>query len=327
MKRIIDAFNAIKARAERMPVLGTALAVNERYGRDGGGQFSASIAFFGFLSLFPLLLVSMSVIGFLLNDPVQKQQWLTRLSDAVPGLSAAFGESIEAVVRSRAAIGIVGVLSLIWVGMRVIESASFATNKVFGVDAASNLVKVKGRALVTMTVLGALTFFTLGLSSVVGTADPATAFGQVLRVAGFLVSMALDAVMFIVAYRLLTSGKGPVWRKLVPGGILGGLGWTALKVFGSSYVDNNISNASAVYGTFASIVGALLLLYLAARIYLYGAELNALLIERAGQTKQEALDEAEDDADDADGETAAEAEADATAAAEFERDPRTLVTN
>ena len=311
MPSLLDRAKAVPDMLRRLPVIGTGMAVNARYGANAGGQFSASIAFFGFLSLFPLLLVSMSVAGFLLRDPALQAEWIQRLSEAVPGLSTAFGESITSLVSHRATSGIVGLVGLVWTGMRVIESTSVATNRVFGVDAASNIIKDKSRALVALVALGGLTLVTVGIAGAVGAVKAEGVAGGVLRGFGFVLSFVLDTMLFVAAYRLVTSGKGPGWRKLVPGALLGGFGWTLLKVGGSVYVRNNVANASAIYGTFASIVGALLLLYLAARLYLYGAELNALLIERAGQPKEEALYE-----DESHEETEARVEEEAVAAAE-----------
>jgi len=74
-------------RAKKAPFVTLALRVNSRFGEDGGGYLAASMAYYGFLSVFPLILVALSAIGFLLaHDAGAQAQWSSRLAGAVPGL-------------------------------------------------------------------------------------------------------------------------------------------------------------------------------------------------------------------------------------------------
>jgi hypothetical protein len=59
-------------------------------------------------------------------------------------------------------------------------------------------------------------------------------------------------------------------------------GWWVLKLAGTWYATATVERSETVYGPFAATVGVLVLLYLAARVFLYGAELNAVLLDEGG---------------------------------------------
>jgi len=63
--------------------------------------------------------------------------------------------------------------------------------------------------------------------------------------------------------------------------VLGAMGWTALKVFGATYVGIRLQSAGAVYGTLAGVATVLVLLYLMARLFLTGAALSAVRAQMA----------------------------------------------
>lgn len=269
-----------KARLRDVPVVGTALAVQERYDQDAAGQFAAAMAYFGFLALFPALLLVLAIVGFLLaNDPSVHDDVIAAVSRAIPGVGQEVTSVLEVVRDSRAAAGLIGLLGLLFSAFRIVDSATVATSRVFRVEDDANFLLRKGRDLATAVVLGLLLLAGAGAATLAGV-DVSGPWRALLSIGGTLVSVLVDTVLFVVAYRLLTASRGPAWRDLVPGAVLAGAVWTALKVVGSTYVASQIEYASAVYGPFATVVGVFVLLYLAARAYLYGAELNAVRCER-----------------------------------------------
>jgi hypothetical protein len=96
-----------------------------------------------------------------------------------------------------------------------------------------------------------------------------------------LVAFGLDVVLFLVTYRVLRGGRA-AWPDLVPGAVFVALGWTGLKLLGAWYAGRTAEGSAPVYGAFATAVGVLVIMYLAARLYVYGAELNAVLLEERG---------------------------------------------
>lgn len=82
-------------------------------------------------------------------------------------------------------------------------------------------------------------------------------------------------MLFLVGFRILTVAAVPT-RHLVPGALLGGLGWSVLQYFGGYLVIHQLRHASQVYGFFASVLGLVSWLHLSAQLTLYAAELNVV---------------------------------------------------
>lgn len=258
------------------------LEVTKHYGEDSGPYLAASITYYGFLSLFPMLLLGLSVLGFALaGDQFAQKEWADRLAGSIPGLEPLIGRNLERMIEARAATGILGIAGLAWTSMGAVQASSHALGRIFrrGVEN-RGFVWNKARALADTAILGVTALIGLALATGAGGMRAGGPAGYVLKVAAVLVAVGLDFVLFIAAYRLLTRGWGPTFEKLWKGALLAAVGWTALKFFGSWYAVRAAQNASAVYGTFATVVGVLLLLYLASQLFLYGAEVNAVLIDR-----------------------------------------------
>jgi membrane protein len=256
------------------------MAVTQRFSEDGGNNMAAAVAYYGFLSLFPLLLLAMSFIGFVLAGDIQGQvEWVDRLSEGIPGLGQIVGQNIRAVVEARGAVGLIALAGLAWTGAGIVTAAGTALNRIFRVRGYESFLKQTTWRFGTLAVLGLLGILSLVITGSVA-AIPATGVLTVLLgVAAVLVGLALDFALFMLAYRLLTQRRGPPFGKLWVGAAFAGVGWTVLKLAGSWYATRVVSGATAVYGTFAAVVGVLVLLHLSARVLLYGAEINAVLIE------------------------------------------------
>lgn len=282
---------ALKERLRGKPVVGTAIAVQERYDDDLGNQLAGSMAFFMFLSIFPILLAALAVAGFLLQGDVGAQAELQdAVGQAVPGLEAAMGDTLDTVVEKRGVLGIVGFLGVLFAGLRVVDSAQVATSRIYRFEDDRNVIVKKLRAVVHLVVLGLLAVagvLASGLGALLGDAAQQAGVPEdlaaTLGIIGPLAAFALDLAFFLVAYRLLAVGEGPEWSDLWPGALLAAAGWTLLKFFGAWYTGGQADKWNELLGTLGSIIAAMLLLFLAGRIYVYGAELNALRCEREGR--------------------------------------------
>ena len=269
-----------------MPVIGTALAVQERYKADAADPLAAAIAFFGFLSLFPLLLLAVSITGFVLDDPADQVAVAERITEAIPGFEQTVqgeeGSEVEAllagVVAQRGTVGLVGLVILLFSGLRVVNAAMISTRVVFR-GAVLTGVGAKLRQLLALFGLGGLFLLSAVASSIAG-----TGLGQLPGSVALLLSLSfsfvLDVGLFLGAYTLLSPTAQLRVRDRVPGALLAAGGWTALKVAGASWVGNQIESANALYGALGSVIALMLLFYLAGRLYLYGAELTAVRYER-----------------------------------------------
>ena len=290
-----DKLKAVLERVKRNRIVARALQVNSRYGADGGGYLSASLAYYGFLSLFPLILVALSGIGFILaHDPRAQAEWASRLAASVPGIGALIGKNIAAVVDKRAGAGILGVVGLLWSGTALTNAGGYSLSRVYRRPEAQGMIKQKVWSVSSTIGLGLVALAGIGVAGTVAGVHARSWVGPVVGVATVVVAYALDVLLFLVSYRVLTAGWGPSFSKLWPGSLLAAAGWTVLKVAGAWYASRTVAHASQVYGTFGTVVGALAILYLAARLFLYGAELNVVLMGggRPSKKKGEQLQQA-----------------------------------
>lgn len=278
------AFEGIRRRIDavkRNRVIDFVLTIQKRFGEDGGGNLAASLTYFAFLSLFPLLLVAASVLGFALaNDPAGQQDLADKLAGSIPGLGQTLSENVRALVDSRNAVGVVGVLGALWSGTALARASSFALSRVHRKKENGNFVNTQLWAIGSTIGLGALAL----LATAVGAALPAIAFsdaaGALLGLLGIVAGFALDLALFTACYRVLNRSLPRPITRVWRGALIPAAGWTVLKFVGSWYAKQTTEGSTAIFGTLGSVVGILVILYLVSRLFIYGAELNAVLRER-----------------------------------------------
>jgi membrane protein len=276
--------------ADRLPAplaraVAPVLMVNERARRVAVDQLAAGIAYFGFLALVPVLLLSTATAGFLLDDVEAQAAVAAAVTSALPGLDAAVEPGgpldalLETLVRRRSQLGVVGAASLVWVALRLSASLMAGVELAFGSPRSSGVVA----RLRQLGALGALAIVTLAGFAATGVTSGLLPFlpGPLLTGVTFAVGAAFDLLLFLVAYRLLSAAdvvdaQGRAWRVHLPGALMGAAGWTALKVFGATYVGIRLQSAGAVYGTLAGVATVLVLLYVMARMFVTGAVLSAV---------------------------------------------------
>jgi membrane protein len=240
-------------------------------------QLAAGIAYFAFLALVPLLLLATSVAGFLLDDPDVQARVVALVLAGVPGLEATLVDDgpldtlITTLVRRRSQVGLTGALGLLWVALRLGASLMAGVEAVFSAHRSSG-VTARLRQFAALAVLAVAIALGVLTGTVVAGVLPWLP-GPVERVLAFALAAVLDAALVLVAFRLLLVAP---WRTHLPGALLVAVGWTALKVVGTTYVGLRVAAAGAVYGTLGGIVGLLLLLYLVARLFLTGAVVSTL---------------------------------------------------
>jgi YihY family inner membrane protein len=139
-----------------------------------------------------------------------------------------------------------------------------------------SLFRARGKALVLLAVVGGGVLGATALSFV-GTFG--SSYGLPWKIGSVALSALLDFVLFWAAFRLLTVAAVG-WRETWPGALAATVAYELLQTIGSFYVDRVVRGASAVYGTFAAVIGLLSWIYLAATLLLYAAELNAVVARR-----------------------------------------------
>ncbi|MGZ4767816.1 MAG: YihY/virulence factor BrkB family protein [Ilumatobacteraceae bacterium] len=266
---------SLRARSRRVDV---AVRTIEGFRRHRSGRNAALIAHFGFLSVFPLLLVFTTVLGFVLQS---HEALRARIINSAMAQVPLIGEQLArdpTKLRGNAVVLILGLLASMWGGMKAFVAVHGALDDIaeLPLDDRANLFVTRLRALLGMLYIGGAQIGTAVLASLAGVTGVAV-ISKVLLLIG---TIAINAGILALSYRWLRTDK-PEWRTLVPGSIVGGVLFAALQLVGVAIVGREIAKASFVYGTFASVIGLLFWLSLHSIIALGGAELNGALMSDA----------------------------------------------
>lgn len=255
---------------QRAPVL-LIRRVIEKGGADDLGTLGAALTYQTLLSLIPVVLLAASIIGFVFaDDPEKAAQWIDTIAGSIPGLEEAIGQNIEALVNARLQAGLIAVLALVWTGSAMAATGSHALARIFGVPERTWYLK-RLRSLLELLVLGAAALAALAFTSLLPAGSSAW-----LAVVGLAVGLAIDVAVFWLVYVLLTPPGGPQAVGHLPGAFLMAIVWTLLKLAGGWYVALVVTRASAVYGAIGAVIGLVAIVSIAARSFLYGAELSAV---------------------------------------------------
>lgn len=303
---------SLKERLAAIPGVGTVMAVQKRTKADAADQFGAAIAFHGFISLFPLIAVAVAIAGWLLADqPEQLNRVIEAIQTAIPGLQGdAIDGIINSVIDNAGSIGLIGFLGALYTGLRVTNAAHTATQFVFGVKLGEvSAAKARAQQLGSLILLGALAIVGVAVSAWVQSVVLSNIGGSWLTTFGaWVTSAGLDVLLFWMAYRLYSAGAGVGWHALLPGALVGGVGWAGLKYFGGAYLASQAESSVVTSGDSTSaaglllgtMIGLLLLFYLAGRLYVYGAEFSAVLAGVGNQVDEDVLPPDFDHDDEAD---------------------------
>ncbi len=270
--RPVRAFDRLQ---RRVPALGFPIAVVKKFSDDQAGHLAALIAYYGFFSIFPLLLVLVTVLGYLLQG---NEGWYDRIVDSALAQFPVIGEDISiGALRGDTIALVIGVVGALWAGLGVTVAAQRAMNEVWDVPHRKrrNFIGARGRGLLILATLG-----TLNLAITVAVGLIVAGLGDVgVKASGYALTLLLNVVLFWASFRLLTVREVET-RDLWPGILLAAAGWALLQTLGGIYVDRVVARASATYGLFAIVIGLLSWLYLGGQFLLYAAEANVVRARR-----------------------------------------------
>ncbi|MHB1906409.1 MAG: YihY/virulence factor BrkB family protein [Acidimicrobiales bacterium] len=272
LARLLDPLDRLQRRT---PALAFVVAVVRKTSEDGGGDLAALVAYYGFLSALPLLLVFASIVGFVLQgDPGLRARVLASAARSFPTLSNVLDSSVRG---SGVALGL-GALWALWAGLGVTRALERAMNAVWDLPRARRpgVLRSSARGLAMLAALGLLTVVSTALAGLPLAHALSPLTSGVVAVVG---ALAVNAVLFLLAFELLTNrhlGLGVTW----PGAVIGAVAWTALQAGGTLYVGHVVAHASHYYGPFAAVVGLLAWVYLGARLLVYSAQINVVRTEQ-----------------------------------------------
>ena len=278
MNPVERALRKVDATQRRFTPTAFVFGVVKKYGDDNGGVLVSNLAYSAFVSLFPLLLVLVTILGLIVSaDPKFKTDVLNAVAGQVPLIGNQLTGNVHQLKRSSTIGLIVDIVGLIWGSAGLAQSGLFTMEQVWNLPgpARPGYVQRLGRAGLFLCLLGGGVIVTTGLSSLPNYVHNLGIGSEILIE---LVTAAFNVGMYIGAFRVLTP-KGVPSRNLLPGAITGGILWTVLQFLGT-YLVHHYLHSDSVYGVFGTVLGLLAWIYLAVEITVYSAEINVVLARR-----------------------------------------------
>lgn len=252
---------------ERWKWIGTVLSVQKRYRELNGTYLASSVTLSSFLSLFPLLLFAIAIIGFFsAGSPTLAGDVIERLGvsgDAAEGITAA----LDNAERSRRAASVIGIVGLLWSGLGLVAAVQYAINAAWQVTGRGWRDKAKG---MTWLAGATLLFLTSFATSAVIRVRPG-----LLAPLGILAGLSVNLGLWLWTFKVLAS-RDVGWKALLPGAVVGAVGLEILKAVGAFYVPRAVASASALYGTLGVVFATLAWLLFFGRLVVYAAVVNVV---------------------------------------------------
>jgi inner membrane protein YhjD len=273
---------SLTARADRAQrrhgALGYPIAVIYKFYDDQGGYLAALITYYGFLSLFPLLLLLSTVLGFVLHGhPGAQRDLVDSALSQFPVIGNALRGDVKQLKGNTAAL-VIGILVSLYGSLGVAQALQHALDKMWAVprQARPNPLKSRLRSFGLVAILGIGVAVTATLSTVTtGAGLLGTDIGPLSRVVAIGLSTLCNAGLFLLVFTLLTTRRpsvGDVWI----GATAAAIGFQVLQAVGAYYLSHKLRGASQVYGTFGLVLGLLAWIYVESLIVVFAAEADVV---------------------------------------------------
>jgi uncharacterized BrkB/YihY/UPF0761 family membrane protein len=254
------------------------IGVFKKYGDDNAGNLVTQVTYALFVTVFPLLLLLVTILGIVLaDDPADRARVLHTAVGQFPIIGQQLAHNIHAIKRSSVFALIFSTLGLIYGSTGLAQAGLFSMAEIWNIPATarpSYLIQML-RAVAFLVVLAVGLIVTTALAGF-GT------FGKHnlwLGALGEVLAVVVNIGLYLAAFRTLTPRQVNT-RSLIPGVITGGVAWTILQAVGGYVVGHDLKGASAIYGLFGLVLGLIAWIYLGAEVTLYSSEINTVLCHR-----------------------------------------------
>jgi membrane protein len=253
---------------------------------DNLTDWAAALTYYAVLSIFPALIVLVSVLG-LIGEPAT-QPLIDNLGEVAPGpAQEIFTNAIENLQGSQGAAGVffvIGLLGAIWAASGYVAAFMRASNAIYAMEEGRPIWKTLPVrvgltvALMVLTAVSAVAVTVTGglakeVGNLLGLGDTAVTVWGIVK---WPVLLLLVSFLFAVLYWAAPNVKQPGFRWISPGGVLAVIGWVIASAAFAFYVAN-FGSYNETYGALAGPVVFLVWLWISNLMILIGAEFNAEL--------------------------------------------------
>ena len=266
--RPVRAFDRFQQRQKWLAI---PMAVIKKFSDDGGGNLAAVVTYYAFLSLFPLLLVMVTILGFVLQG---NESAADAVEKSVLSQFPVIGDYIKVnALTGHVGALIIGLVISLWGGLGITNAIQNAFDQVWAVPRKDrpDFLQWRLKGLLLIVSLGGLFIVATVASGLI------TGLGGTwVKVGGIVISLLVNFALFLCAFRFMTSatiGTSCLWIGVVTASLL----WVILQLVGGIYINHVYRHASSVYSQFALVIALLIWLRLGAQVTLYAAEINTVV--------------------------------------------------
>jgi YihY family inner membrane protein len=265
----VDGLRDVLDRYQQQRFLpGFIYAVVKKFGDDEGGRHAALMAYYGFLSIFPVLLIIVATLSRLLvNDPELRQQLVNAI--VPPQFRDVVYQGLASLPTSGLAF-VIGAVSLFGAGLRIVTTAFDTVNHVAGVPFRNRITGIsKWVRTLAMLIVLMIGLIAIGAVTVASQVIPEKAGTQ--RLGEFVGTVVMTFLLMWLGAALLLP-RPPQLKVIWPAALIGSIAIAALLSFGSILLAHYITTSGPIYGSFATIVGLFAFIALISQALVWSAE-------------------------------------------------------
>jgi len=263
----------------RLDFLKTALGT---FADTRASQAAASLAYYAFFSLFPLLLVLISGGSYFLNSQQVYQDVTQFVQEAIPVSTQLIDENLQQVLDVRGTVGIISLMTLLWSASGVFTNLAYSINLAWPGASRRNFLEKRLVGLGMIAGLSGLLILFLALEWLIDLVPfpdtSSTSFSDLglWRYFSNLGSWLTIFLLFLILYHWVPTADVR-WNATLWGALIASIAWKLATSGFSWYLRSGLGRYQLVYGSLGAIVALLFLIFIVSMITLFGAHLSAAI--------------------------------------------------
>jgi len=271
---LIARFHKIKDRLLKIPTVQLIYRTAEGASKHASAHMAAGVAYYAFLSIFPLLLGLIAIFGFFLPSMDLQQRLLSYVGDNVPGATSVLQQNITNIIALRGTMGLLSIVLFLWGASAMFRAVNRSINRAWDITKYRSFFVRSARELGMVLGIGVLFLLSLGAGAIISIIRGVIGIpaGELIIVdaATRLVAFLLILAVFLLLYKYIPNTRTS-WRNIWPGALLASVLFEIARTLFVFYLAN-FTNYQLLYGSIASIMVLLIWIYYSALIVVLGAE-------------------------------------------------------
>lgn len=275
IKKLSGKTHSILKRIQKKPVIAFIIRVAQETGEDNAGDMAAGIAYYAMLSIFPLLLGVIALLGLFLPSERVQAYIFDFANQYLPGSVQVIQENVQNVIRLRGTLGVISIIGLFWTGSGIFEALGRVINRAWDIKKQRPFLIRKIRILIMSIITGLL--FLLSMAASTFSSLVPEMESPVIIILTALFSWLLGLVLLFIVISLLLKfipNSTIYWRDVWAGALFSTVFFEIARRIFTFYL-SNFARYGQVYGSLAAVIILLVWIYFSAFILIIGVEFTS----------------------------------------------------